>query len=147
MSDNVLLNLGIGGDSIAADEISSIKYPRCKITLGANGFNDGDVSSVNPMPIVYSPATAFAGTYQNDVGEAAVQLLNNGAPLTALRGVIVKSLGGNSGKIYVGSSNGVTVATGFELIPGDAISLPLNNINLVWCISDTAAQKVSWAAV
>lgn len=147
MSDNVLLNLGIGGDSIAADEIGGIKFPRCKITLGDDNVNDGDVSSVNPMPIVYSPATAFAGTYQNEVGVAAVQLLKGAAPLTALRGVIVKSLGGNSGKIYVGSSSGVTVANGFELIPGDAISLPLNNINLVWCISDTAAQIVSWAAV
>lgn len=37
--------------SIAADEISSVKYQRVKMVLGANGTNDGDVASGNPMPV------------------------------------------------------------------------------------------------
>lgn len=54
MADNVVLNSGSGGDTAAADEIpaaSGIKYQRVKITLGADGTNDGDVASGNPMPV------------------------------------------------------------------------------------------------
>jgi len=40
------------GDVIAADEISSKKYQRMKLTLGADGVNDGDVAAANPLPVV-----------------------------------------------------------------------------------------------
>lgn len=50
MADNTLLNTGTGGDTIATDDIGGIKYPRSKIVIGADGTNDGDVSSANPLP-------------------------------------------------------------------------------------------------
>lgn len=50
MADNTTLNAGSGGDVIATDDISSVKYQRVKLTLGADGVNDGDVSSSNPIP-------------------------------------------------------------------------------------------------
>jgi hypothetical protein len=45
MADDIILNpiSSGGGDTIAADDISGIKYPRQKITIGADGVNDGDV--------------------------------------------------------------------------------------------------------
>lgn len=52
MADNTELNPGSGGDIAAADDIAGVKYQRVKFTLGADGVNDGDVSSANPMPIV-----------------------------------------------------------------------------------------------
>lgn len=51
MADNIQLNSGSGGDVFAADDISSVKYARTKLTLGADGVNDGDVSASNPMPV------------------------------------------------------------------------------------------------
>lgn len=51
MADNIQLNTGSGGDVFAADDISGVKYQRSKITLGADGVNDGDVSSTNPLPV------------------------------------------------------------------------------------------------
>ncbi len=51
MADNTVINVGTGGDTIATDDIGGIKYPRGKITLGADGVDDGDVSSANPLPI------------------------------------------------------------------------------------------------
>jgi hypothetical protein len=51
MADNTTLNTGTGGDVIATDDISGIKYQRVKVTLGADGVNDGDVSATNPIPI------------------------------------------------------------------------------------------------
>lgn len=51
MADNTTLNTGTGGDVIATDDIAGVKYQRVKIIQGADGVNDGDVSSTNPLPI------------------------------------------------------------------------------------------------
>lgn len=51
MSDNTTINPGAGGDIIATDDIAGVKYPRSKLVLGADGVNDGDVSSSNPLPM------------------------------------------------------------------------------------------------
>jgi hypothetical protein len=37
MADNVTLNVGIGGDTIAADDVGGAKYQRVKLSLGADG--------------------------------------------------------------------------------------------------------------
>lgn len=50
MTDNIQLNAGAGGDVFAADDIGGIKFPRTKLTVGADGVNDGDVGSGNPLP-------------------------------------------------------------------------------------------------
>lgn len=50
MADNTTLNTGSGGDTLATDDIGGVKYPRGKIVIGADGTNDGDVSSANPLP-------------------------------------------------------------------------------------------------
>ena len=51
MADNITLNAGSGGDVTGADDISSVKYPRVKLIHGADGTNDGDVSTANPFPV------------------------------------------------------------------------------------------------
>lgn len=58
MADNTTLNSGTGGDVIATDDIGpGVKYQRVKVTLGADGVNDGDISSANPMPVDGSGVT------------------------------------------------------------------------------------------
>ena len=49
MADNVVLP-GTGS-SVATDEIDGNQFQRMKLTLGADGVNDGDVSSTNPIPV------------------------------------------------------------------------------------------------
>ena len=51
MAENIELDAGSGGSTVAADEISGVHYPRSKIIIGADGTNDGDVSSANPLPV------------------------------------------------------------------------------------------------
>lgn len=51
MADNTLLNLGTGGDTIASDDISGVKYQRVKLIEGVDGTNDGDISATNPLPV------------------------------------------------------------------------------------------------
>lgn len=51
MADNFTANAGAGGDTFAADDIAGVKFPRGKITLGADGVDGGDVSASNPLPV------------------------------------------------------------------------------------------------
>lgn len=44
-------NEGSSTDTLAADEIAGVFYPRSKIALGGAGQDDGDVSLTNPMPV------------------------------------------------------------------------------------------------
>ena len=61
MADNTVINTGSGGDTIATDDIGGTKYPRSKIVIGADGVNDGDVSSANPLPVSFG-AQSSGGT-------------------------------------------------------------------------------------
>ena len=62
MADNTLLNAGTGGDTIASDDILSVKYQRVKLIHGADGVNDGDVATGNPLPSrLYLGTTAVSG--------------------------------------------------------------------------------------
>ena len=52
MADNTQLPVpSTNGDVIATDDIGGVKFQRIKMILGADGVNDGDVSSSNPVPI------------------------------------------------------------------------------------------------
>ena len=59
MADNTTLNTGTGGDVIASDDIGGIKFQRVKLIVGADGVNDGDISSVNPMPVRLNDAAGY----------------------------------------------------------------------------------------
>ena len=74
MADTVTLP-GTGA-VIASDDISGAQYQRIKLVIGADGTNDGDVASGNPLPITGAltdtqlratavPVTASAGTNLN----------------------------------------------------------------------------------
>ena len=51
MADNVELNSMSGGRTVATDQISSVDYQRIKLIQGADGVNDGDVSTSLPLPV------------------------------------------------------------------------------------------------
>lgn len=90
MADNTTIKYATSddqeGDTIATEDIGGIKYPRSKITLGAAGVNDGNVSSANPLPIsvatIPSHPVTNAGTFVTQV---------NGDALTALQSLNTKT--------------------------------------------------------
>jgi hypothetical protein len=61
VADNVTANAGSGGATFAADDIGGIHFPRTKLIIGADGVNDGDVSSANPLPVTGTVAVTNAG--------------------------------------------------------------------------------------
>jgi hypothetical protein len=81
-------------------------------------------------------ATVFSG--QQTVTESAVALSSHPA-----RAVTIKSANTNTVPIYVGPV-GVSDATGYEMDPGDILTLPVNNSNLIYVISGSTAQVISY---
>ena len=49
MADNTPITPGVG-IQIASDDIGGVQHQRVKLTMGADGVSEGDVSSTNPMP-------------------------------------------------------------------------------------------------
>jgi hypothetical protein len=51
MADNVAITAG-AGTTIATDDIGGVQHQRIKLTMGADGVSEGDVSSSNPIPVI-----------------------------------------------------------------------------------------------
>lgn len=49
MADNTILNPGVGGDTIATDDIAGVKHELVKVEFGVDG-SATQVSSLNPLP-------------------------------------------------------------------------------------------------
>ena len=63
------------------------------------------------------------------------------------KGVSISVEFSNLGTLYVGYDSNVTSSNGFPLEAGDSMYLPIDNPNKVYCIADTAGQKVYWLAI
>ena len=50
MADNVGITPGSGATA-ASDDIGGVQFQRIKLVHGADGVNDGDVSSANGLPV------------------------------------------------------------------------------------------------
>ncbi len=107
MADNTTLNAGSGGDVIGADDISSVKYQRVKLIHGADGTNDGDVATTNPLPVrrplVYGSKTTITCTLTS-LGSGSARestvIDNSSTKFRNLR-IRVQSKGQASGTNYV----------------------------------------------
>lgn len=83
MADNVAITPGTG-ENIAADDIGGVKVQRVKLTLGADGVNDGDVSSANPIP---------AGVIQNKVASTGNSSTSNLSAAATFTGTGISTSG------------------------------------------------------
>lgn len=103
MADNTTLDAGSGGDTIASDDISGVKFQRVKLVIGADGTNDGDVASGNPLPIddaggsltVDGTVTANLSTTDNTVLDniqTAVEVIDNAISGSEMQVDVVASL-------------------------------------------------------
>ena len=108
MAENVNITPG-SGDVIGADDISSVKYQRVKMIIGADGTNDGDVASGNPLPTTEANSTAIladtasidtnCGTIAGDTTsiDGKITACNTGAVVLAAGTAGIGKLTANSG--------------------------------------------------
>ncbi len=60
MADDIVLNAGVGGDTVAADDIGGIKHQRVKIEWGPNNtVNEVDNAAGKALPIKISETGSF----------------------------------------------------------------------------------------
>ncbi|CAB4164642.1 hypothetical protein UFOVP826_62 [uncultured Caudovirales phage] len=77
MADNVGYTPGTGA-TVAADEIGGVLHQRIKLTLGADGVSDGDVSSSNPLPVSVGGVVDISGTITDGAASTGQMLLVGG---------------------------------------------------------------------
>ena len=102
MADNANLTEGDGTLVSGADDIGGVKFQRIKVIHGADGVNDGDVSSSNPLPVDGSGVTQpVSGTVSvTGVATAANQATANSS-LSSIDGKITAV---NTGNVTIGAA-------------------------------------------
>jgi hypothetical protein len=119
MADNLDVTPGTG-KTVAADEIAGALHQRVKITVGADGTDDGDVASGNPLPVdvisaLPEGANAIGKLAANsgvDIGDVDVIscALPTGASTAAKQGIAGTDLVGGAGAVAAGVQR-VTLAS------------------------------------
>lgn len=73
------MNAGAGGDTYASDDIGGVKFQRVKLVEGADGTNDGDISSANPLPVDagLGSAISLTGSFSMIISAALPAGTNN----------------------------------------------------------------------
>ena len=105
----------------------------------------GQKVASNSIPVVVCDEQSIRNSFltgQIAIGITAVQLPSN----TLKNSINIKSSDFNTGILYIGSSNAVTISTGYELSAGESITIPINNSNLIYLISDSTNQIISYIA-
>ncbi len=131
MADNVELNAMAGGSSVAADEISSVKYQRIKIVTGADGVNGGDVTTANPFPVQAQASTnnigdvdvltqpARAATTDTITAKLATDSIQNGTTALTPKFVIIDAASSGDNTILAAvSSKKIRVLSCFMVAAG-----------------------------
>jgi len=158
-----LLDNAISGNEMQVDVVAALP-------AGTNNIGDVDVLSLPALPAGTNAIGKLSANSGVDIGDVDVtssvsSTLDHGSNLdidttaeqitstsfAAKFGVTVKSAVDNTATVYIGNSDvtdGDTAATdGFPLEPGESITLPVTNSNLLYAIAASANQKVFWIGV
>jgi hypothetical protein len=144
VSGTVTANQGTAGASAWLVNGSGVTQPISAASLplptgaatSANQTNGSQVTQVSSLPT--PPAAPFSG--QKTSTGSAVAIATSQA---FVNGVIVQALSTNAASVYVGPS-GITTSTGFELQPGQATSMAVNNLNAVFVIASSSGDGVCY---
>lgn len=171
MSDNVELNAGSGGDTIAADDVSGVKYQVVKLAVGGDG-SASLASNASPLPISDAGTTlsvddggssltvdgtvAVSGTVavtdnsgSLTVDNAALSVTGGGAEASALRVTIatdstgVLSVDDNGSTISIDDGGGSITVDGTVAVSG-TVTVGSHAVTNAGTFATQAAQSGSW---
>ncbi len=96
MADNSTLPVNVGTEVFANDDISSVKYPRVKVTWGPDGTaNDTDVATGKPLPIQIRSSTGTAADFGTGAGgSGTIRVTMDSNQLTTLSSAAAAMSGG-----------------------------------------------------
>jgi len=122
----------------------STKYLRVHIGREA-GASPGRSSEAATQITTTSLGTRSIFAYgQVAVGATAVQLSADSFPLWF--GITIKADDDNAGDVYIGDGD-VTVNNGFRLAAAAAVTLEVNDTNIVYAIGSAAGQEIQYVGV
>ncbi len=135
----------ISGSEMQVDVVGAL--PAGTNAIGKLSANSGvDIGDVD---VTSSVSSTLDHGSNLDIDTTAEQITTTS--FASKFGVTVKAAADNTGTVYIGNSDvtaGTTAGTdGFPLEPGESITLPVNNSNLLYAIGSAANQKVFWSAV
>ena len=116
MADNLEVTPGTGA-TVGADEIAGVKYQRVKLIVGADGTNDGDVASGNPMPV-----SDAGGALTVDGTVTANLSATDNAVLDAIVAALPAALAANGGLKVEGVAGGVAQPISVATVPSHAVT-------------------------
>ena len=76
------------------------------------------------------------------IGDTAQQ--GHNVPVPAGHAIALLAEVENTGTVYIGRDNTVTVGNGYPLRPGSVILLKISNLNTVWFIADAIGQTIRY---
>ena len=137
---SINVNGGTGGG--AGTGINGSTAPTSSLSNGYTNAagNQTAVSPSTPLPVQNTGGAIYTG--QTTVGTGAAQISSTNQALVTGMNVY------NSGTvtIYAGGP-GVTTSSGFPIPAGTTANFPVNNENILYAVSGTAGQPVSWVGV
>lgn len=141
MADNVVLNLGSGGATIATDDVGGAQHQYVKVEFGADGTAT-KVSTTDPLPV-----TLTAGEYETVAASQTAQVLGaTGATGDYIAGLLVIPATTSPGNVLLlDNATSITVFTGgassvTNLVP---FMIPLGMISVSGAWKVTTGSSVS----
>lgn len=105
----------------------------------------GQKLASSSIPVVICDEQAIQNVFLT--GQVSLGLTVTQLPYNSLKNSInIKASNANTGSIFIGNSSLVTTSTGYELGAGESLTLPINNSDLIYLISDTTNQIISYIA-
>lgn len=152
MADNFSVEpvTGTPVKTFASDDIAGIDWPYAKLAWGPRDTaNEVDDVTGKRLPVSISSTVTTTEEGRASVlhGQASIASTVGGTqlPANACKSVTVKNLQSNAALIWIGIS-GVSAANGYELNPGESLTLQVSNTNLVYGLSPSGAQTLCFIA-
>ncbi len=111
--------------------------------LGFDGTNYQKLTTTGTGSgaLAVGTASAVVNVGQQTSNTSAVQL--SATSTVPTNGIVIEALIANAAVVYIGGS-GVTTSTGFQLSPGQSLTLTCN-LNTIYVIGSNATDKVCWS--
>lgn len=123
MADNTQIQLATTGDTIATDDIGSVKYQRVKLIQGADGVNNGDVSSSAPLQVTVANTGANSTAIKVD-GSAVTQPISGTIALSGTSGTNIAQVAGAApgvtNPLFTRLTDGTTAVATATTAPGSS---------------------------
>ena len=142
MADDISLNAGSGGDTLAADDIAGVKYQRVKISVGADGAA-ADNSTAAPLAVKISDGTDVAtvtagGLLQVDASGATVPVSGTvTAELSATDNAVLDAIAASVAAIDADATTIIGHVDGIEALLG---TMDADTSALAGAVSGTEVQ-------